>query len=182
MLRRKHARWLSPLQNPTFLPGASLCKSVPGSETKNKMSSTERQDRGALMEKKPRAMLIDYSQNASPRSTNEVRAWDSSPEQHMETSEKLTQPFPAPTDLPAWWAYLKQFCKALQPGSLLKTTFPSYISSPLNQAQTPNPGHLQYVYNGICPTFLSNSITWDGEERAAHWGRHMRDTGKRSKI
>lgn len=92
------------------------------------------------MEKKPRAMLIDYSQNAFPRSTNEERAWDSSLEQRMETFEKFAEPSPAPTDLPAWWAYLKQFCKALQPGSLLKTTFPSHISSPLNQAQTPNLG------------------------------------------
>lgn len=53
------------------------------------------------MEKKPREMPIDYSQNALPRSINEVRAWDSSPEQRMETFEKLTEPSPAPTDLPA---------------------------------------------------------------------------------
>jgi len=55
------------------------------------------------MEKKPRTMLINYSQNAFPRSINEVRvwrAWDTSPEQHMETSEELPKPSPAPTGLP----------------------------------------------------------------------------------
>lgn len=80
---------LSPIAKPTLLPGAILCKSIPHSEIKNKMSSTERHVRGAQIEKKPRAMLIDYSQNAFPQSNNEVRAWDGSPEQRMETSEKL---------------------------------------------------------------------------------------------
>lgn len=60
-----------------------------------------KQDRAAPTEKKRRATLIDYFQNAFPSSINEVRAWDSSLEQRMETFAKLAEPSPALTDLPA---------------------------------------------------------------------------------
>lgn len=80
---------LSPIAKTTLLPGAILCKSIPHSEIKTKMSSTDRHIRGALIERKPRAVLIDYSQDAFPQSNNEERAWDRSPEHCMETFEQL---------------------------------------------------------------------------------------------
>lgn len=134
----KMGQMLSPIAKPTLLPGAILCKSIPHSEIKTKMSSTERHIRGALIEEKPRAMLIDYSQHAFPRSNNEVRAWDGSPEQRMETSEKLACTHRPPCLRSTFKAVLQSTTARVSPA---KKTFPFLpFSSPLNQAETPNLG------------------------------------------
>lgn len=93
----KIGQMLSSTAKPTLRTGAILCKLIPHSEIKNKMSSTERHIRGALIEKKPRAMLIDDSQNAFPKAiTKYVPGTEA-----LSTAWKHLNSSPAPTDLPA---------------------------------------------------------------------------------
>lgn len=166
---------LSPTAKPTLLPGAILCKSIPHSEIKNKMSSTERHIRGAQIEKKPRVMLIDYSENAFPQSNNEERAWDRSPEPCM----KNLNSSPASTDLPVWGAYLEQLCKAAARVSPGKNKHSLPFSSPLNQAPTRIWEYLYCACSGVCPTFFSTESLGMGRRVLLILGRHSaRDTGK----
>lgn len=172
------------MSQPIARPNSSAWhKLIPHSETTTKMSSTERHNRAAPMEKKPRATLIDYSQHVFPRSINAVRAWDSSPEQCMETVEKLPEPSLRPqTSLPD--EHIKTVLQSTTAWVPTKNNIPFLHLLSFKSSSNPRSGGTFTMCIVVSIQHSSVIASLGSGRRNLHTGeKHcMRDTGRRGKI